>query len=140
MGEDGADDRDAVLADGWLFLMRIGADALREPGAPSAVQLALFNLLADGRSLALMDTARRLGVSGATATRAAESAHRRGWIRKTRDPHDRRIVWLTLTEAGDAVRRDFRKRVADRLKVLEGTVTEEAWAGFWATLSGLGGR
>jgi DNA-binding MarR family transcriptional regulator len=140
MAEDWADDRDAVLADGWLLLMRVGADALREPGAPSAVQLALLNLLADGGAVALMDAARRLGVSGATATRAAESAHRRGWIRKTRDPHDRRIVWLTLTEAGDAVRRDFRGRVAGRLQAMAGAVAEEAWAGFWATLRGLVGR
>ena len=42
----------------------------------------------------------RLKIAGPTATRTLDSLGRRELVLKERDPQDRRVVWLHLTETG----------------------------------------
>lgn len=46
------------------------------------------------------ELAQTLGLAPSTVTRAIAPLHRQGWIRRRRDPADRRQVWLGLTDDG----------------------------------------
>jgi DNA-binding MarR family transcriptional regulator len=76
-------------------------------------------------------------VSGATAVRAVEAAHRRGWIEKVRDPQDRRVVWLHTTERGLLEREALRHQMADHLLQLLASLTPPDREQFVALLSRL---
>ena len=74
----------------------------RDQGAEnlSTTQFQALNILKDGAPVTAMDMAGRLEVAGPTATRTIDSLARRRFVVKDRDPQDRRIVWLRLTESG----------------------------------------
>jgi len=55
--------------------------------------------------------ARDLGHDSGATTRLVDSLHDRGLIQRERDPSDRRVTRLTMTEEGDAVRTDLTPRL-----------------------------
>lgn len=66
----------------------------------STTQFQALAILRDGDPITAMDMAVRLKVAGPTATRTLDSLERRHLVLRERDPHDRRVVWLRLTETG----------------------------------------
>lgn len=66
----------------------------------STTQFQALSTLREAEPLTAMAMAGLLRIAGPTATRAVDSLKRRGLIVKERDPQDRRIIWLRLTQAG----------------------------------------
>lgn len=77
----------------------------RDQGAKnlSTTQFEALAILMEEQPVTAMDMALRLQIAGPTATRTLDSLERRTLVVKERDPQDRRIVWLSLTETGASV-------------------------------------
>lgn len=92
----------------------------------STTQFQALNILEDGAPITAMDMAGRLGVAGPTATRTIDSLARRRFVVKDRDPQDRRIVWLRLTESGKtALEHETIRQVAWVERVLANLTPQE---------------
>lgn len=66
----------------------------------STTQFQALAILRDDAPITAMEMAVRLKIAGPTATRTVDSLERRELVKKERDPQDRRIVWLHVTESG----------------------------------------
>jgi DNA-binding MarR family transcriptional regulator len=80
----------------------------------------------DGRTpVSLTDLAARLGVTVATMSIGVSRLVRRGWVRRDRDPVDRRVLRLLLSPSGRSAREagpldaDRLRRVLSRLSAPE---------------------
>jgi DNA-binding MarR family transcriptional regulator len=62
--------------------------------------LGLLRLLAVAGPLSVGDQARHLGLSRATATELVDRLESKGLVARIRDGHDRRRVFVSLTDAG----------------------------------------
>jgi DNA-binding MarR family transcriptional regulator len=89
---------DLVRSVGLLHLVDAGPGV---PGSPSEI-FALHELDANG-GLAQQDLAHRLTLDKSTVSRLVAALERRGLVHQERDPANRRISRLHLTEAGRAV-------------------------------------
>lgn len=76
----------------------------------STTQFEALAILRDGEPVTAMAMASRLKVAGPTATRTLDSLERRKLVVKERDPQDRRMVWLRLTQVGEAAMAHERER------------------------------
>ena len=98
----------------------------REPGAGvSTTQFQALSILTQGEPITAMKMAERLRIAGPTATRALDSLEHRQLIVKERDPQDRRIVWLRLTESGQVIFRQERERQTEWVQSLMQRLTAE---------------
>jgi DNA-binding MarR family transcriptional regulator len=59
------------------------------------------------------ELARRMWVRPATVTGIIDTLERAGIVRRERDESDRRVVWLTLTEAGEDRAREIGKQMRE---------------------------
>lgn len=88
----------------------------------STTQFQALSILIETEPMTAMSMAARLRVAGPTATRTLDSLERRRLVIKERDPQDRRMVWLRLTERGRdswiTERERQRRWMADRLEDL----------------------
>lgn len=92
----------------------------------STTQFQALAILQEVQPVTAMAMAGLLRIAGPTATRALESLERRELIVKERDPQDRRIVWLRLTDAGQDVLQEQRRRHQEWMaKLLAGFSDEE---------------
>lgn len=73
----------------------------REPLNITPTQFHALCLVSQEGTLTPMDAAERLHVAGPTATRAIEALVHKGLLIKDRDPQDRRMVWLRLSDPGE---------------------------------------
>lgn len=83
----------------------------------TASQYFLLREISHRRRVTVSDVAAGLGVTLSAVTALAEKLSRSGLICRTRDPHDRRVVWLELTRKGAEVLevcRESRNRVLRR--------------------------
>ncbi len=71
-----------------------------KPGHMTPTQYHILYVIRDMGTLTLMDMAKHLQVSAPTATRAVDALVQKGLLNKERDPQDRRLVWLRLSNAG----------------------------------------
>lgn len=53
-----------------------------------------------GRTLTLVELSREIGLDPSTLAPTIETFVRQGWVKRNRDPHDRRRAPLSLTEEG----------------------------------------
>lgn len=95
-----------------FFLTRDFERNFRDQGRThvSTTQFQALSILWDEQPVTAMEMANRLQVAGPTATRTVDSLERRNLVLKDRDPQDRRIVWLRLTDQGAAVLRAEQQR------------------------------
>jgi DNA-binding MarR family transcriptional regulator len=70
----------------------------------SAHQARVLDHLDDAEPTSLMGLARHMGVSASTMSLTVERLVRRGYVTRSRDAGDRRVVNLTLTVAGARLR------------------------------------
>ncbi|MGO0123374.1 MarR family winged helix-turn-helix transcriptional regulator [Desulfothermobacter acidiphilus] len=73
-----------------------------------------MQVLAEKRRVSVSEMAAELGVTLAAVTALAGKLSRAGWVRRARSGPDRRVVWLELTPAGQAVlerAREIRREV-----------------------------
>ncbi len=74
----------------------------------------------------LKNLAERLSVSAPSMSATVSSLEARGWLTRERDAHDRRIVWIALTEEGQRAYDDSQRQVAERIaRLLEPLSPEE---------------
>jgi MarR family transcriptional regulator for hemolysin len=82
-------------------LSRAFDDALVEAGGTLPTWLILVSLKARDWGTQ-RELARSLGIEGATLTHHLEGMERAGLVKRSRDPANRRVQRVELTEAGDA--------------------------------------
>lgn len=82
--------------------------ALSGTGVTSS-QVGVLLLLSRDRAHTSVGLSRLLGIDSGFVTRMLDRLERRGLVRRSRDSVDRRVVSLTLTEAG----RDVATRIAE---------------------------
>jgi DNA-binding MarR family transcriptional regulator len=98
-------DGDAFLAAFDAFAQAVrrarGATAQSSKnGTLTLSQYALLQTLATREGARVRDLALEAGITASTATRILDALERRGIIVRTRSPHDRRAVTVTLTDFG----------------------------------------
>lgn len=92
-----------ALFDAAFRVLRMMARQFARDRAPwhiTPTQYHILYLIRDRRTLTLMDMAKHLQVSAPTATRAVDALVQKGLLCKERDPQDRRLVWLRLSDEG----------------------------------------
>ena len=72
----------------------------RSPDSLTLSQYALLEPLATRRRARVATLAEEAGVTASTATRILDALERRGVVKRTRTPEDRRAVAITLTAEG----------------------------------------
>ncbi len=92
----------ADIFDRVFLLIRDFERNFREQGDAelSTTQYQALAILAEAEPVTAMAMAGLLRIAGPTATRTLDSLERRELVVKERDPQDRRVVWLRITEAG----------------------------------------
>lgn len=89
----------------------------------SLPHLAILRWLGNKGRISISAAARLADVSQSAMTQAAQSLEKKGFVCRTRDPHDQRVVWLSLTEAGKAQLEDFKGLQRERLHLLLSTLS-----------------
>jgi DNA-binding MarR family transcriptional regulator len=96
------------------------------------VHFRLLHILA-GHPRNLSELAGKQRVSPPTMSNSITTLVERGWVKRVRDPHDRRMVLIELTPAGRAVlsgiRREAEARVAELLAPLSPAECDQLLAG-----------
>jgi DNA-binding MarR family transcriptional regulator len=100
-----ADGADAFLTSFDAFAQAVrrarGANSQSaENGTLTLSQYALLQALATRNQARVQELAAEAGITSSTATRILDALERRSIIHRTRSPHDRRVVKVTLTEFG----------------------------------------
>lgn len=105
-------ERSALAHEIWELNLRVHDRAMRLFG-PSAVpldltvqQLRVLNLVATEPGLTSQDLARQLAVSAPTASGLVDRLEEKGVLERRRDPDDRRLRRLHLTELGQRAARE----------------------------------
>ncbi len=98
----------------------------RRPEHITPTQYHILYLIRDRQTLTLMDMAKHLQVSAPTATRAVDALVLKQMLCKERDPQDRRLVWLRLSEEGSGLlARQRRERVKILAEEADARLTEQ---------------
>lgn len=88
----------------------------------SATQFTLLNVLNTDKPTTVTALARRLNVHAATVVRSLDSLERRGLVVRSRNPSDRREVWVVTTPAGEkfqnGARGDFTQQIIQILSAM----------------------
>ena len=107
------------LEEAWQALSRRIHGELRQHIAEGITvsQFFLLREIAQRGRVTVSEVAAGFGVTLSAVTALAEKLSRAGLISRTRDPHDRRVVWLELTRQGTEILeicREGRNRVLRR--------------------------
>jgi DNA-binding MarR family transcriptional regulator len=62
--------------------------------------MALHTLASAGGTLSARELGRECDMLASTATGVVDRLEQHGYVRRVRDEHDRRIVWVQMTESG----------------------------------------
>ena len=73
---------------------------LEQVGLTLPQAMALHTLAAADGRLSARDLGRECDMLASTATGVIDRLEQHGYVRRERDAHDRRMVWIQLTEAG----------------------------------------
>lgn len=109
---------------------------VRDPaggGELSAHQASILDHLDPIEPTRVTDLADHMGVTPSTMSLSVKRLERGGWIRRTADPEDGRVVQLRLSEAGERIREARsvldRKRVAELLDAMDASGREAGLRG-----------
>jgi DNA-binding MarR family transcriptional regulator len=106
-----------------LLVKRI-ADLVQPFGLSPSSALVLGILADSEAALPPNEIADRLILSRASVTSLLDSLERRGYVRRTPHPTDRRMLLIELTDAGRRIAREFRLVVHRHQKEWMSTLTE----------------
>ena len=100
-------------------------------------QSHILDVLAEEGDLTMQQVAGRMFKSVSTMTRVVAQLVRRGYVRRHRDPEDRRVVHVSITPQGKAIVAAIsRDLIATQRAILEG-IPREQWEGAFAVLEAL---
>ncbi|PSR23014.1 MAG: MarR family transcriptional regulator [Sulfobacillus acidophilus] len=95
-------------------------------GTLSTTQFQALSILEESEPVTAMTMAQKLRIAPPTATRALDSLGRRQLVLKERDPQDRRIVWLRLTDRGEhALLKEREHQLAWMVNLLDALTRDE---------------
>lgn len=107
------------------LVMRRLALEMRSTGyVPAPVHCRLMVVLAE-RPHNLSELAEKQAVSLPTMSNSISTLVERGWVTRTRAPHDRRMVMVELTPAGRTVLEDMMRLVEARVAQLTAALSPE---------------
>lgn len=116
--------RMARLEQLWISVLHGLRTRLQQhPGAISQSRYIVLGLLASDGGCAVSTVAQHLDITVAAATGLVDRLVQAGWVRRSRDGDDRRIVRLHLTPVGEQVLADERARRRAVLEQLLGQLT-----------------
>jgi DNA-binding MarR family transcriptional regulator len=121
-------------------LVRLGA--LLEPHQLAGVKVSLSETMALGElseveALSQHELGRLLGLEKSTVSRLAAALERRGWIAREREPANRRVYRLQLTDDGRAVADRLGAHLHDHHEQLLGALTRAEREALSVGLSGV---
>ncbi len=110
-----------MRASGTVF-SRVFAAPGREPGL-TETQFAVMEALLHRGPMTQTTLCGKILKSGSNLTTVLDNLERRGWVRRDRDPRDRRVQVVSLTDAGgDVIETEFPahvRRVVDLMGALD---------------------
>jgi DNA-binding MarR family transcriptional regulator len=125
---EGADERAFFLAfDAFTRAVRRARGAQPRSTGQSLTlsQYALLELLATQADARAAELAEEAGVTASTATRILDALERRGVVRRTRAPEDRRAVRITLTPEGRTMLKAQQGWVGERKRSFVRALSDE---------------
>ncbi len=92
----------------WFYNWRVWQEArLRVDRALAPLDLRAKDFwllaIAGAGNVSQHEIADLFGVDPSTLVTVLDDLERRGWLRRKRNPHDRRVQWVQRTEAGDTL-------------------------------------
>ena len=103
----------------------------------SVSEILALGELSDAGTLSQRELATRLGLEKSTVSRLAAGMERRGWLVRERDPANRRLYRLRLTQEGQAAARTVGEDLHARHAHLFAALTPDERAGLEVGLKGL---
>jgi DNA-binding MarR family transcriptional regulator len=98
------------LDEAWSRLSRqVAADIKEYPISIPLSQAYLLRLLDQRGPLRMSEIATRLGVKLSGCTALVDRAVEAGWVVRERDPHDRRVVRVTVSPDGERILDELRE-------------------------------
>jgi DNA-binding MarR family transcriptional regulator len=93
-----------------------------------------LRVLAEGGELNQLELSKRIGIASTTAVPALDSMERRGLLKRTRDPKDRRKYYVSLTDDGRCLVDQILPEVVKMIDASFDGVDEEEIRVFWKVL------
>ncbi len=99
----------------------------------STTQFMVMGLVESARECepyTISSIAGKLGIDPATVVRTVDSLEKRGLVERRRDKQDRRQVFVELTDAGRAARRELQQRFTRHIQAIFVAMSAEGRASF----------
>jgi len=92
--------------------------------------MGLMESAGEGEPYTISSMAGKLGIDPATVVRTVDSLEKRGLVKRRRDKQDRRQVFVELTDAGRAARREVQQRFKRHIQAIFVAMSAEGRASF----------
>jgi DNA-binding MarR family transcriptional regulator len=141
VSDEPADDLpDAALRAVFRRLLRFGQ--FLEPHDHAGLRVSMSDVMALGELAAVEDMsqqelAERMGLEKSTVSRLAAALDERGWLTRTRDPANRRLYRLRLTETGRGAAEQVGRHLHEHHAHLLSLLTEQERTALIVGLRGL---
>jgi DNA-binding MarR family transcriptional regulator len=93
-----------------------------------------LRVLAQGGELNQLELSRRMGIASTTAVPALDSLEKRGLLKRTRDPKDRRKYYVSLTADGRRLVEQLLPEIARMISASFDGIDKEELLVFWKVL------
>ncbi len=103
----------------------------------SISQSHILDVLAEAGDLPMQQLARRMYKSVSTMTRVIGQLLRRGYVKRSQDPEDRRVVHISITPQGKAIVTAINRDLIETQKAILQSVPPDHWAGAFKVLEAL---
>ena len=92
--------------------------------------MGLVESVQESEPYTISSIAGKLGIDPATVVRTVDSLEKRGLVKRRRDKQDRRQVFVELTDAGRAARREVQQRFKRHIQAIFVAMSAEGCASF----------
>lgn len=89
----------------------------------STSHIVVMRILLDGRTT-LSELAKSTQVTLPTMSNTITALEERGWVTRQRDEHDRRVVWIEITDDGRTIYHQVQEHMVDQIAALLDTLTQ----------------
>jgi len=103
----------------------------------SISQSHILDLVAEAGDLTMQQLARRMFKSVSTMTRVVAQLVRKGYVKRRRDPADRRVVHISITPQGKAIVAAIGRDLIETQKTILRGIPSAQWDGAFAVLEAL---
>jgi DNA-binding MarR family transcriptional regulator len=131
------DDRGRTVA--WMArtvhrLYNVEAQKILDQKQVTLAHWYYLRVLAERGEMNQLELSKRVGIASTTAVPALDNMEKRGLLKRTRDPRDRRKFYVGLTADGKQIIDDLLPKIIDMMSAsLEG-ITREEMRTFWKVM------